>query len=206
MTSKIDVIYCNRYYIPLFGLALLEKFPDINMGGIAMGNPWIDPQSHHDSYVEMGIKHGWIHGPQKNTTRSMESIIGDRNVYDIRLLNDDDYPPGINKLEAWLSGNPIFGNATWQVCSDDVYTIMRDKLEISTLKEIGMLLTKRIRVVIFSGEYDFICNSIGTLKASIKIPWRASSGYALSPENRLDWGSVKSHSYLTHISNIFFWR
>jgi carboxypeptidase C (cathepsin A) len=79
-------------------------------------------------------------------------------------------------------------NFNYQVSSDKVYAALKDDSYISTLPVYDRLLSNvnqytGLRVLMFNGKDDFICNHIGNEAAILSLTWSGLSGFKAAPRS-----------------------
>lgn len=120
------------------------------------------------------------------TYRGGESL----NYYNVReyVANiDQDYPPGRKTIEAYLNRKDV-KNALriapgifYQECSDNVYNRLSNLDGLSALPEVNEMLQASIPVLMYSGQWDMMCNFMGTAKFIEKLDWPRKAQYQKSP-------------------------
>ncbi|KIJ24884.1 hypothetical protein M422DRAFT_194174, partial [Sphaerobolus stellatus SS14] len=111
-------------------------------------------------------------------------LAGDYDVYDVRALNPDPYPPDIS---SYLT-NPnitshIGAESTWQESNDDVYEnfALTGDWMISSLPQLEFVIESGVRTVIYAGDADYILCYTGieamldTLQTSFTSSWEMES-------------------------------
>jgi len=106
----------------------------------------------------------------KNSGTEGKSVV---NLYDIRLYDATagvtEYPPTIDSATAYLNRADVqlaihaIPNTTWSECSNSVSQHLQSGVNYnSTLTHVTNLLNEGIRVLLYNGQFDLICNHIGT--------------------------------------------
>ena len=54
-------------------------------------------------------------------------------------------------------------------------------MQIGVLQELGSVLDMGLRVLIFAGQYDIICNHLGVEKAIMRLNWRYRTEWQQTP-------------------------
>ncbi|KAJ3335774.1 Cell death protease, partial [Gonapodya sp. JEL0774] len=184
-------------YIPYFAEAMLK-----------WGNGWIDPLRQYDSYTDFSLQNNLVSG------RFLDSMIADTrqcreeyskgaerlkvdvcedilnqvlaqsrssdglclNVYDIRL-KDDTATGVIEAIHATGKSSP------WIECDNAVYEGLRDDDTLPSYTILPDLLTK-LRVLVFVGDKDLICNNLGLEYMIDNLTWNGAKGFTVRP---LEW-------------------
>ncbi|KAJ3376211.1 Cell death protease [Allomyces arbusculus] len=116
------------------------------------------------------------------------------NAYDIRLR---DHGPEDNCGAAWpptLPGTYKFlrtpaivdfihakgtggaGSSAWVECASDVYSALQYDMSASAVTLLPALL-KHVRVYLYSGDQDYICNHLGTERMVDRLEWNGHVGW-----------------------------
>jgi len=124
-----------------------------------------------------------------------------RNPYDVRkmcygaLCYDD-----LDRVESFLNRDDIkrrLGvpqDIAYRGCSDQVneeFTIAGDRMRPFQLL-LPSLLEDGIRVLIYAGDADYICNWHGNKAWMLAMPWAGHSGFVAAPDQA--WTSLGSHA------------
>ncbi|KAI9204358.1 Alpha/Beta hydrolase protein [Polychytrium aggregatum] len=231
------------HYIPPLATAILEHnrngpIIDVNLKGIGLGNPWVDPIAQFKSYSAMAAddKYGPIlpdtdimELDQKyRTCKSLldscdkyrsrltcipagaycESLYNNaysktgRNVYDVRMKCDPDacYPIETD-IETYLNQPEIQVRLgvdgvprKFEGCSNSVGGAFLGSGEgyWTSADHVSELLAQNIKVLVYAGDADWICNWIGNEHWLEKMEWRGQDGF-LSAGN-LPWISYTTGS------------
>ncbi|GKV01294.1 hypothetical protein SLEP1_g13858 [Rubroshorea leprosula] len=94
------------------------------------------------------------------------SIAGNINYYDIRKKCEGPLCYDLSAIETFLNEKSVkealgVGNITFVSCSTDVYVRMEGDWMKNLAVGIPELLEDGIRVLLYEGEYDLICNWLG---------------------------------------------
>ncbi|CAG8629184.1 13992_t:CDS:10 [Acaulospora morrowiae] len=113
------------------------------------------------------------------------------SVYDIRVSNTSyssmpsaDYVSFLNKPEVLRSiGAESFGNRTFVECSDKVFNYFSETGDgIRSYKpHVEYLLEKNIRVMLYHGDADYICNWFGGLDVTNQLVWKNQREFNAAP-------------------------
>ena len=126
------------------------------------------------------------HYPKKKNGRCV-------NVYDVRL--DDtrpgcgmNWPPEVEYLAHYLRRQDVMSRihvdnrrTQWSNCSDSVFKAFRANQSTPSIKLLPDLL-RQIPIMLYSGEYDLICNHWGTEKMLDAMMWNNGTGFDLGKE------------------------
>ncbi|XP_063900205.1 uncharacterized protein LOC135119754 [Zophobas morio] len=177
--------------------------------GIAIGNGLTDPLVQYKSYCEYSLNNGY---------RMLSSL----NVYNIK---EKCYQPPLcydfSGVENFL-GSPLIrealgvGNASWESCNNHVSYNFREIYNFLGLLKTAWfffnklnfksLLEENIRVLIYAGDLDYICNWIGNKEWTEKLMWRYAMRYRISPLEPWsgDGGAIKGE--IKRAENLIFLR
>jgi len=112
------------------------------------------------------------------------------NLYDIRLYSQNimrDWPPTLGQANIFLNEEIIrtsihatpSSSLQWQECNGNVSSSLEQRYDFhSTLPNLIHLLNSNISVLLFSGQFDMICNHLGT-------------SYLLNSIQQSDWKHIK---------------
>lgn len=210
------------HYIPCMVSYITKKNvePDmdivIDVKGIALGNPWMDPPTQYD-VSEFVHSFGLISHEQRNrlleqsekckqhlaagrlnqqicfkllddviaasTTNGAHKVL----MYDIRKYVTDTgvFPPGHGDVEVYLNRDDVRtaihavkpSQHRYQECADPPYNALSHQDGKGVLPELQHVLNQNIRVLVFSGQYDIICNHVGVEKVLRKVDWKDREGW-----------------------------
>ncbi|KAG8629467.1 hypothetical protein KVT40_003332 [Elsinoe batatas] len=115
-----------------------------------------------------------IEGPLSST--------GDFDVYDVREPSDDPYPPAT--YSSYLT-NPsvvkaIGAQSTYQECPDGPYQKFSNTGDDSRslLSTLGTVISSGIRVLLWAGDADWICNYQGGFAVANAVSWTGKTSFA----------------------------
>ncbi|KAI9676740.1 MAG: Cell death protease [Trizodia sp. TS-e1964] len=124
------------------------------------------------------------------------------NMYDIRLTDTYpscgmSWPPDLKYLNPYLRRRDVLEalhinsdkKTGWTECNGQVSSAFTAKNSKPTIEILPDLLQK-MRVVLFSGDQDLICNHIGTEELIHNMEWNGGKGFELNPGEwapRRDW-------------------
>jgi len=140
-------------------------------------------------------------------------------MYDIRkyVSNTGVFPPGHGDVEVYLNREDVRiaihavtpSQHRYMECADPPYNALAHQDGKGVLPELQDVLNQNIRVLVFSGQYDIICNHVGVEKALRRVEWRhregwltASTGIFLSSGQVA--GYVKVHQNLMSLIGMLF--
>lgn len=211
----------------------------INVGGIALGNPWTDPYNQYDvSDFAHGM--GLITEGQKNRLKEVSreckhqlkqgnynqkscfsllddvvdstSLTGTHKVlmYDSRRFvhSTSVFPPGHDALEKYLNRADVKAaiHATnnphrYVECADPPYLALSHQDGKGVTAELIDVLNRGTRVLLYSGQYDIICNHIGSERMLSELRWQGRDGWLKAQPGiwlveKQPAGFIKSHMNL----------
>ncbi|KAL9413212.1 hypothetical protein AB3S75_041810 [Citrus x aurantiifolia] len=144
-----------------------------------------------------------------NIFNKILGIAGDVNYYDIRKKCEGDLCYDFSNMERFLNEKSVrealgVGDIDFVSCSSTVYEAML--MDWMRNFEVGIptLLEDGIRVLIYAGEYDLICNWLGNSKWVHAMEWSGQKdfGAAATVPFKVDGaetGQIKSHGPLTFL-------
>lgn len=140
---------------------------------------------------------------------SIMAIAGNINVYDIRKQCEGPLCYDFSLLDKFLNQESIrealgVGDREWQSCSPEVYMDMLGDWMKSYSALIPPMLEDGVKVMIYAGVEDFICNWLGNSRWVDALEWSGSSSWEKAPTR--DWkvdgelaGSVRSYGPLSFV-------
>lgn len=138
-------------------------------------------------------------------------------MYDIRkyVPNTEVFPPGHGDVETYLNREDVRAaihaikpsQHRYMECADPPYNALSHQDGKGVLPELQDVLNQNIRVLVFSGQYDIICNHVGVEKVLRKVEWQHRDGWLTAPtgiflSNRQVAGYVKSHQNLMSLTGV----
>ncbi|XP_044505276.1 serine carboxypeptidase-like [Mangifera indica] len=136
-------------------------------------------------------------------------IAGDVNYYDIRRKCDKDLCYDFSNMETFLNQESVrealgVGNIDFVSCSSRVYEAMLVDWMRNLEVGIPALLEDGIRVLIYAGEYDLICNWLGNSKWVHAMEWSGQKEFEAAPPlpfavDGAEAGQMKSHGPLSFL-------
>jgi carboxypeptidase C (cathepsin A) len=134
-------------------------------------------------------------------------------MYDTRrfVKSTSVFPPGHEAVEKYLN-RPEVRKAIHAIdtphryveCSDPPFNALSHQDGKGVTNELINLLNNDVRVLIYSGQYDMICNHLGTEKALLELAWKDQASYlATQPGvwivDRQPAGYIKAFKNLQHL-------
>ncbi|KAG8679918.1 Cell death protease [Ceratobasidium sp. 394] len=119
------------------------------------------------------------------------------NVYDIRLSDDFpacgmNWPPDLKEVYPYLRRKDVLSSLhatakaeAWTECSGTVSQSFYTRSSPSSVTLLPGLLERGIKVMLFNGDQDFICNYLGTERLISKLSW--SGGVGMGNATSLGW-------------------
>lgn len=124
------------------------------------------------------------------------------NIYDVRLRDSwpscgMSWPPDLAYLNPYLRNPKVIQalhidptkNTGWQECKDAVGNAFR-KTHAKPAVRLLPDIMKQVRLLLFSGADDLICNHFGTEDLINELEWNGAKGFEISPGNmapRREW-------------------
>lgn len=114
---------------------------------------------------------------------SIMSIAGNINHYDIRKQCEGSLCYDFSNMEKFLNTRPVrnalgVGDINFVSCSPAVYQAMLTDWMRNMEVGIPTLLEGGVKVLIYAGEYDLICNWLGNSRWVHSMEWSGQSNYA----------------------------
>jgi len=133
---------------------------------------------------------------------------GNLNVYDIKLqCNPQPLCYNFEPITRYLNQASVRqqlgvnSSKPWDVCSFSVNGMFAVDVEESFAWELPFILEKGIRVVVYSGDLDLICNWYGGRMWTDALKWSGQKGY-----NAARWQRWGSYGEFKHYENFTFVR
>lgn len=112
-------------------------------------------------------------------------IVGDKNYYDVRKECVGNLCYDFSNMEKFLNQNSVrnalgVGNMDFVSCSSKVYSAML--MDWMRNLEVGIpaLIDDGIKVLVYAGEYDLICNWLGNSRWVHEMNWSGQKEFAAS--------------------------
>ncbi|KAL1975643.1 hypothetical protein VTN31DRAFT_4035 [Thermomyces dupontii] len=114
------------------------------------------------------------------------------NMYDTRLRDQScgrTWPPPLPDLTDYLQRSDVASAlnlnpakaAGWEECSGAVGASFKARESLPSIRYLPELLESGIRILLFSGDKDLICNHIGTETLIHNMEWNGGTGFEISP-------------------------
>ncbi|KAL5763956.1 hypothetical protein ACOSQ2_016550 [Xanthoceras sorbifolium] len=144
-----------------------------------------------------------------NVFNRIMRIAGDINYYDIRKKCVGDLCYDFSNMETFLNKKSVrdalgVGDIDFVSCSSTVYEAML--MDWMRNLEVGIpaLLEDGIKVLIYAGEYDLICNWLGNSKWVHAMEWSGQKEFGAAPAvpfkvDSAEAGQMKNHGPLTFL-------
>lgn len=189
------------HYIPSVAHELLRRPVDaLRLTGIAIGNGWVDPALQYPAYADFAFEHNMVGEVgyqiakkaleqcvqlinkgmwplaivQCNTV--VHGLLGKKNPYDVRL--NCDTPPMCynstsldNFMNQAVVQRALGVHKKWKECDGVVYSLLLGDWITQMRTKVAEILEAGVRVLIYSGDQDFICNWRGGLAWTRAIDW-----------------------------------
>ncbi|KAK4607545.1 hypothetical protein RGQ29_001408 [Quercus rubra] len=137
------------------------------------------------------------------------NIAGGINYYDVRKKCEGDLCYDFSSMETFLNQMSVrnalgVGDREFVSCSSDVYDAMLTDWMRNLEVGIPALLEDGIKVLVYAGEYDLICNWLGNSRWVHAMEWSGQKQFGASPTvpfvvDDAEAGLLKSHGPLTFL-------
>ncbi|KAL0369612.1 UNVERIFIED_CONTAM: Serine carboxypeptidase 3 [Sesamum angustifolium] len=144
-----------------------------------------------------------------NIFNRIVDISGGKNYYDIRKTCDGDLCYDFSKMEDFLNQKSVrealgVGNIDFVSCSSTVYEAMVTDWMRNLEVGIPALLEDGIKLLVYAGEYDLICNWLGNSRWVDNMTWSGQKDFLSAPSvpftvDGVKAGEQKSHGPLTFL-------
>ena len=183
---------------------------NINLQGIGIAGPFVNSKIHYNSYADYATATSCINdnqasifdyyqslasrqistGQYAQATGNFENIVGvyqsftgGADIYDVRGF--DDYNE--NNFDSWITSGSIremlnVGNAPWIDCNRTVQLHFYGDMSNSTDPLLTFILERGLRVLLFSGQDDFIVTSSGVQNMISSLGWSGVPSFLSSPK------------------------
>jgi carboxypeptidase D len=115
------------------------------------------------------------------------SATGKLTMYDARLSQRAaSYPPGHEEVESYLNKKEVraalhvMAPQKYQECTDPPYFALAHQDAKGVTAELAYVLNLEIPVLLYSGQFDIICNHLGTEKMLNKLLWNGRADWLRS--------------------------
>ena len=132
------------------------------------------------------------------------------NPYDIRKeCGDNPLCYDFSNVEKWLTTDSTrealhvtSDSASWVSCNNDVNADFRNDWMLNYDSYVADMLEGGIKVLIYAGDVDFICNSLGNKAWTLSLDWSGKDSFNSAEDG--DWnsgaGSYRSYGGLTFLT------
>eukprot|EP01016_Furgasonia_blochmanni_P019486 TRINITY_DN2183_c0_g1_i5.p1 TRINITY_DN2183_c0_g1~~TRINITY_DN2183_c0_g1_i5.p1 ORF type:complete len:462 (+),score=121.44 TRINITY_DN2183_c0_g1_i5:298-1683(+) len=200
--------------IPALAARILEtaQQTSIKLAGIGIGNPWIDPYLHVDSWDSFAYINGvlteksraqlksWQNDAKQamKATKNTGGTVRTREVFDLVMEKIKANVPGINVYNLRQFNMSLTTNLTkymnmtetrrllaipdglnFTLDNTECWTNYSLDFSLSQNKYFETILKSGIRVLIFQGRHDLVCNYVGVWEWLVDIndEWFRQGGY-----------------------------
>ncbi|KAK8579685.1 hypothetical protein V6N12_069996 [Hibiscus sabdariffa] len=114
-------------------------------------------------------------------------LAGDINYYDVRKKCEGSLCYDFSNMETFLNKKSVrdalgVGNVDFVSCSSTVYQAMLVDWMRNLEAGIPVLLEDGIKLLVYAGEYDLICNWLGNSRWVHAMQWSGQKEFVASPE------------------------
>jgi serine carboxypeptidase-like clade 4 len=107
---------------------------------------------------------------------------GNINVYDIRKQCDGPLCYDFSNIENYLAQPSVINKlgvsgVEWTTCNQNVYQYLVNDFEFSYRFDIPKLLANDVRVLIYNGNYDLVCNFYGSAEMINTMQWSGQQAF-----------------------------
>ncbi|WOG87640.1 hypothetical protein DCAR_0206870 [Daucus carota subsp. sativus] len=142
-----------------------------------------------------------------NIFNDIMSLVGNKNYYDIRKECEGDLCYDFSNMEKFLKQKSVrdalgVGDIEFVSCSSAVYDAMITDWMRNLEVGIPALLEDGIKMLVYAGEYDLICNWLGNSKWVHAMKWSGQKDFVSASTipflvDGAEAGQMKSHGPLT---------
>lgn len=186
----------------------------INLKGIGLADPWVDPLTQAVEYSKFGISTSLIDDYQEYIIRtysnSISSLIGkgnfaqahdqwslllqyfvqyagNVNIYNMRLYQDYDFSDlsTFMNLESTKTMLNVPVSNPWIECNETVYDFYKSDMMNTTITMIQTVLNQGLSVLVYQGQDDVIVPYAGTEDMVYKLLWSGRSSFVSA--NQVQW-------------------
>ncbi|KAG9031380.1 hypothetical protein FRB95_002811 [Tulasnella sp. JGI-2019a] len=142
--------------------------------------------------------------------KNIESTcIGNQDVYDVRQQNPDPYPPEyyVTYLQSSTIQTKIGAAVTYAECPDAPYEKFANTGDDSRtwLPQLSTLANSKMKILIWAGDADYICNWMGGYAAVSAMSWYGSTAFANTAFTNVTVGGVAA-AQVKNVDNFTFAR
>ncbi|XP_071932759.1 serine carboxypeptidase-like [Coffea arabica] len=137
------------------------------------------------------------------------SSAGNINYYDIRKQCEGQLCYDFSNVENFLNQDTVrealgVGHIEWVSCSSTVYDAMVDDWMRNIEVDVPALLEDGIKLLVYAGEYDLVCNWLGNSRWVQAMEWSGQKAYLAAPNtsfttNGVEAGVRKGYGPLTFL-------
>lgn len=223
------------HYIPAIGHHLLQNpIEGVNFMGVAIGNGWVDPYTQYPAYSKFAYENNMISKTTFELANTgyaacdklidqgywplamvqcqavTAGILGKKNPYDIRL--DCEVPPlcyNQTYLDTFLNREDVQSalgvHKQWESCDNVVHVLLIGDWVTDMKSKVSALINAGKKVLVYSGDKDFICNWVGGLAWLEAVEWKGQKEFKSKP--LADWkvGSTPA-GQMKKLNNLTFLR
>ncbi|MBA0634293.1 hypothetical protein Gotri_011068 [Gossypium trilobum] len=141
-----------------------------------------------------------------NIFNGIMALAGDTNYYDVRKKCEGSLCYDFSNMESFLNKKSVrdalgVGNIDFVSCSPTVYQAMLVDWMRNLEVGIPVLLEDGIKLLVYAGEYDLICNWLGNSRWVHAMEWSGQKEFVASPEvpfivDGAEAGVLKTHGAL----------
>jgi vitellogenic carboxypeptidase-like protein len=177
--------------------------PKINLKGVAIGDGMSDPVSQVSTYADYAYQTSLIDLKEKRKVEARQQKVlsligkgsfddawkqwddvingimnyaGGASSYDIRLYSKLDIRTPAGYIRG-LASKLHVGKHEFQECNHKVYHHMRADM-MKSVRDLYPELIKNIRVLIYHGQWDLVCNAPGINKFLSNVEWDGRAAFA----------------------------
>jgi len=213
------------HFIPKLALSLVNQPLDgVNFSGVALGNAWVQPLAQFDSLLDFAIDNNMIDNIDIESVRQLMSscrelilnhrdvvamtecslglkqLIGDRNVYDIRLPCESPplCYPFFTVMETFFDRTDVQQtlntkmSTKWLTCDVTVRMFLMTDWMKDYQSVVASLLDANLPVLVYNGDQDFICNWMGSLEWTNGLQW--GGGHRYRQQHMSEWPAQSTSS------------
>jgi len=210
------------HYIPHIAKHLVDSPIDgLNFKGIAIGNGWTNPFVQFPSFAAFAYANEMIddatfaeaklgYGLCEEALRSGKwdavdatcyplttRLLGSTSPYDIR--EQCELPPYCHDMDGIVSffnqkevKEALHVSQDWTSCSNELHKNLRTDSIKSSGPELSYVIDAGVRVLLYYGDQDFMCNWMGGLEMAKQLEWDHAESFRASPF--VEW-VVDGHQY-----------
>eukprot|EP01135_Chromosphaera_perkinsii_P002375 Nk52_evm29s222 gene=Nk52_evmTU29s222 len=203
--------FAGKYIPSIANNIVKDPSRPFKLRGVGIGDGWTDPYVQTKSFSQFAYANGLIdlnikksvdhqafvcgdlmqRGEWRQATDACNKCLydilqasGNPNVYDIRTFVQyklDNPAKFLNKqkVREQLHAN----NHKWQATSGKVAEALLEDMMKPVLHDMTTILNHGIRVLIYNGQFDMICNLIGVEEMYRQLEWKGREDYLSAPRH-----------------------